>query len=151
MSPLITYVLLFFMALYALAIVWELIASRAVKWFAWQAVGLLAVVVVLNLATGFPAPRQAFGGASPIVTIAIMLVCTVLGIAANYFFYLKGRFSWQSFLKPVFVSPIVLLPLIGSVQGLPQVESIQLVSFAFIAFQNGFFWRVVLEHAKKKS
>jgi len=139
------------MSLYAVAILVELIRSRSVKWFTIQAVGLVATIAILYLTAGFPQTKLVFGGISLTSAIATMLICTILGIAANYFFYLSGPFSWLSFLKPVLVSPIVLLPLIGSVQGLPQIESVQMICFGLIAFQNGFFWRAVFEHAKKKS
>ena len=148
MSPLITFALAVVISLYGLIILIELIATRAIKRFLLEATILVGVIVLLNATTGFPATRQAFGGISPIAAIGIMLVCTLLGIAAHYFFYLKGEFSWQSFLKPILISPIVLLPLIGSVQGTSSLESLQLISFGFLAFQNGFFWKVVLEHAK---
>ena len=150
MSPIITYTLLIFMALYGLIIIVELLVSRAAKRFIVQTALLLAVFILLNLTTGFPATRQAFGGVSPIVSIGIMFVCILLGIAAHYFFQLKGKFSWRSFLKPFLISPIVLLPLIGSAQGASNVESIQLISFGFLAFQNGFFWKEVVERAKRQ-
>jgi hypothetical protein len=63
---------------------------------------------------------------------------------------LKGTFSWPDLLKPLCISPIVLLPLIGSVQGMKGLESMQVISFALLAFQNGFFWQVVLERASPK-
>ena len=150
MSPIITYTLLLFIGLYGLTILIELVVSRTVKRFIVQIVILFGVVLLLNMTTGFPATRQAFGGVSPILSIGIMFLCVLLGIAAHYFFYLRGEFSLGAFLKPLVISPIVLLPLIGSVQGASNVESIQLISFGFLAFQNGFFWKVVLEHAKAK-
>jgi len=148
MSPIITYTLLIFMASYGLFIIVELLVSRAAKRFILQAAILLGVFILLNVITGFPATRQAFGGVSPLASIGIMFVCILFGIAAHYLFYLKGRFFWRSFLKPLLISPIVLLPLIGSVQGASNIESIQLISFGFLAFQNGFFWKEVLERAK---
>jgi hypothetical protein len=42
----------------------------------------------------------------------------------------------------------VLLPLLGSLQGVTSFETIQIISFGILSFQNGFFWKVVLEHAK---
>ena len=148
MSPLITKALLIFIGLYSLLILIELVISRSVKRFVIQAALLILVVAILYFTTGFPATRQAFGGASPVLAIVIMLLCTIAGIATNYFFYLKSKFSWRTFLKPILISPIVLLPLIGSVQGVSEVQALQLMSFAFLAFQNGFFWRVVLERAE---
>ncbi len=152
MSPIITYTLLIFMGLYFITIFVGLITNRSWKRFLIELLILAGFITILYMATGFPAPssRQAFGGISPISAIGIMFVCTILGIVAHYFFYLKGKFSLGMFLKPLFISPIVLLPLIGSVQGTSDLESIQMISFAILAFQNGFFWKAVLEHAKQQ-
>lgn len=150
MSPTITYLLIVFLGLFSLFIVIEFVLSRAVKIFIIQASILLAVILFLNVTTGFPAIRVAFGGVTPIVTIGIMFVFTLLGIAGHYFYNLKGKFVWRTFLKPLIISPIVLLPLIGSVQKSSGVEPIQIVSFGILAFQNGFFWKEVLEHAKRQ-
>ena len=150
MSPIMTYLLMIFLGLFGLFIVVELIRIRAVKRFVIQAVVLVLAIVLLKATTGFPAARTAFGGVSPILAISIMFVCTPIGIAAHYLFYTKGQFSWQAFLKPLVITPIVLLPLIGSVQGTSDLEPIQLISFALLAFQNGFFWKEVFAHAKAK-
>lgn len=148
MSPMITYFLITFLGLFSLFIIIELIISRAVKRFVIQALLVLAVIAVLRVTTGFPATRVAFGGVAPLVAIGIMFACTLIGITAHYFFYLKGKFAWGTFLKPLIISPIVLLPLIGSVQGSSDIAPIQMIAFGVLAFQNGFFWKEVLEHAK---
>lgn len=44
----------------------------------------------------------------------------------------------------------MLLPLLGTLQDASQLEAIQVVSFCLLAFQNGFFWKVVFERAQKK-
>ena len=148
MPALITYLLILFLGLFGLFTAIEFIIYRSVKKFVIQAVVLIGVVLGLKATTGFPNIVVAFGGISPIIAIGIMFVCTTLGIFANYFFYRKGRFSWRSFLKPLIISPIVLLPLIGTVQSVHELEEIQLVLFGMLAFQNGFFWRVILERGK---
>ena len=150
MSPIITYLLIIFLALFCLFITIELIISRAIRRFIIQAVILLGVIVFLRVTTGFPATRVAFGGVSPVIAIGIMFVCTLIGIAAHYIYYMKGKFIWRTFLKPLVISPIVLLPLIGSVQGSPSLEPVQMISFGVLAFQNGFFWKEVFEHAKSQ-
>jgi uncharacterized membrane protein YesL len=102
-------------------------------------IALLAIVLLLNLMTGFPASstRQAFGGAPPLLAIALMFIGVLSGIAATYIFNLSGVFSWRDFARP----------LVASVQG-AELEPIQLVSFTILAFQNGFFWQQVLKDAK---
>jgi hypothetical protein len=113
--------------------------------------GLGVIAVALFLTAGFPFPssRQAYGGggASPLVALALMFVGVVMGIAATYVFNLTGAFSWRDLARPLVVSPLVLLPLIGSLQG-ANLEPVQLVCFTVLAFQNGFFWQQVLRDAK---
>jgi len=150
MSPIITYLLTVFLVLFGLFIVIELVLSHAVKMFIIQTAILLGVIVFLNLTIGFPTTRVAFGGVAPMVAIGIMFLCTLLGIAGHYFYYMKRKFVWRTFLKPIVISPIVLLPLIGSVQGTSGLEPIQMISFGVLAFQNGFFWKEVFEHARSK-
>jgi hypothetical protein len=113
-------------------------------------VALVAGALALRITTGFPFPtsRQAFGGgASPLLAVALMFVGVILGIAATYVFNMTGAFSWHDFARPLVVSPLVLLPLIGSLQG-AALEPVQLVCFTVLAFQNGFFWQQVLRNAK---
>jgi hypothetical protein len=151
MSPLITYLLIGFLGLYLLFIIVELLLNRLFKRFLIQGICLIAVLVILYTTTGFPVPRTTFGSVSPILTLVFMFIATILGIAAHYLFYLKDKFSWISFIKPLIISPIVFLPMVGSVQGTARLEYIQLLTFSILAFQNGFFWKQVLEHAKPKS
>lgn len=112
---------------------------------------LAAVVVALYATTGFPFPssdRQAFGEAFPTWgAVALMFGGVVLGMVGHYVWQRPERFSWIELLRPLVASPIVLLPLIGSLDG-GALNPIQLVSLALLAFQNGFFWPRVLQDAK---
>lgn len=135
----------------SLAIV--LVANDYVRHRSWKTllfylIALAIVVLVLFLVTGFPvAPSKlSFGGTTPLLAIALMFLGVLLGIAATYIFNLSNAFSWRDLARPLVASPIVLLPLIGSVQG-AELEPIQLVSFTILAFQNGFFWQQVLKDA----
>ena len=148
MSPLVTYVLLCAVVLYGIILIYELITRRRIKGFVLKALILCFVVVYLHAVTGFPTPKRAFGGGSSFVPIVAMFCCVILGMVAHYFFYLKGRFSLKTFIRPFLISPIVLLPLMGSMKGNAELESLEFFAFAILAFQNGFFWREVLEHAK---
>jgi len=136
-------------AVYILSILTELLRTRRMRRFLVEACVLIVVIVLAVLVNAAGSGIVSFGaGTSPIGVVAIMFIATLLGITARYIFYLKTAFSWLEFLKPLCISPIVLLPLIGSVQGVKELEAIQVVSFALLAFQNGFFWEVVLERAK---
>jgi len=137
-------------AVYAVAIVIELLLRRRWLRFVWEAVALLVLIVIALLVNNAATGRVAFGqGTSPVGTVGIMFVAAVCGIAARYIFYLQeGQFSWLDFLKPLTISPIALLPLIGSVQTTGELNGMQIVSFSVLAFQNGFFWQAVLTAAK---
>jgi hypothetical protein len=150
MSATITYAVEFFLGTYLIILLVDVVLSRAVWRFFIQLVLAVIVVLVLRATTGFPSYRQSFGGLSPAITIVVMLVSTVVGIVAQYFFSLKGRFSWRTFLKPICITPIVLLPLLGTMQTSTNLQTLQVISLAFISFQNGFFWEVVIQHAESK-
>ena len=148
--PPITIALAFFLACaLALALV-DLLRRRSLRRLVLNVGCLVIAVVVLNLTTGFPfQPRRAFGNAFPVpIAIGLMFVGIILGMAANYLFFAKRgqRFHWMTFARPFAVSPIVLLPLIGSLQG-AALEPVQLICFVILAFQNGFFWQQVLKDA----
>jgi hypothetical protein len=155
MSPWITVLLilsLLLMAILGLADAW---ATRSVRKLSAWLVTCLITALILHVALGFPNLTQqaAFGstaGLSQLLTVALMFVAILLGIVATYFFNLSGPFSWKDFLRPIAVSPLVLLPLIGSIQG-AELQQIQVICILIIAFQNGFFWQQVLKDAKPKS
>lgn len=149
MPPLINYILRACLLLYAL---FALIGVLRREVGAWKELAcVLAAFVILRWTTGFPAVIQSFSGVTPFVSVIIMFGFVLLGTIANYFFELRGRFSWESFVKPILVSPIVLLPLVGTVATRPEVQPIELISFAILAFQNGFFWRSVFRRASSHS
>jgi hypothetical protein len=110
---------------------------------------LVAVAIGVFFMVSPASSKQAFGpaSASPLVALALMFVGVLLGIAATYVFNLTGPFSWRDLARPLVVSPLVLLPLIGSLQG-SNLEPVQLICFVVLAFQNGFFWQQVLRDAK---
>lgn len=135
---------------YLLAITIELLMHRRMRPFLLQlgVLGMLSILALLvhNETTG----RVGFGETtSPLGAISLMFLATVLGIMARYIFHLqRRRFSWLDLLKPIAISPIVLLPLIGSIESAGELKNAQIVSFAFLAFQNGFFWQAVLDAAR---
>ena len=135
---------------YVLAVVIELSVRRRWLRFLFEASVLAVVTILAIFVSSAGTGRVSFGqGASPLATVGVMFAATSCGIIARYIFYLeKGQFSLLEFLKPFCISPIVLLPLIGSVQATAEVNAMQLVSFVVLAFQNGFFWQAVLMGAK---
>jgi hypothetical protein len=151
MPALINYALIACLAIALLLAVLDHVRRPSWHRFLIYVLGLGVIAGALFLTTGFPFPssRRAFGGggASQLLALALMFVGMVLGIAATYVFNLTGTFSWRDLARPLVVSPLVLLPLIGSLQG-ANLEPVQLVCFTVLAFQNGFFWQQVLRDAK---
>lgn len=139
-------------ALYLVLILADLVSSWRYRRFLMEVLLLAALVIVDVLIATETTGYLAFGtGASQTMVILIMFGAILLGTAARYVFHLQARFSWLDFAKPLCISPILLLPLMGSVQGVKDLQPMQVVSFALLAFQNGFFWQVVLERAEPKS
>jgi hypothetical protein len=144
-----TALMLVCVGVYIIVIVAELVITRRLMHFFIElglmlAIVFLAVMVVLTSHT-----RIAFGEMSSLHVLGIMLVSTACGIVARYIFDLEGRkFSWLDALKPLSLTPMVLMPLIGSLQWNGNLNTMQTVSFGFLAFQNGFFWQKMLERAK---
>ncbi len=117
---------------------------------------LACVVILLWLTTDFEftAPESIafggtpFGGTFPtMLAIALMFGCIILGMLGHYVWQKPEKFSVLEMLRPLVASPIVLLPLIGSLDG-SALQPVQLVSLILLAFQNGFFWPRVLSDAK---
>jgi hypothetical protein len=146
MPALINYALILCLALAALLAVLDQV--RRPSWRRTLIYALALGVTALGLL--LKTERQAFGGASPLLALALMFIGVLLGMAATYVFNLTSTFSWRDFARPLVVSPLVLLPLIGSLQG-ANLEPVQLICFTVLAFQNGFFWQQVLRDAKPKT
>lgn len=118
------------------------------------AIGLVLLVVfliVLYLTTGFPQPSSgqiSFGGSIPgWWALVAMAIGVIFGMVAQYVWSKPKKPKLLDFLRPIVVSPLVMLPLIGSLQDGP-LETLQLASLTLLAFQNGFFWQQVLKDAK---
>ncbi len=145
-----THLLIAAVLVYAVLILFDFLRADKRRVAVIELLLLAAATLFLNRSTGFPTVRVPFGDASVVLTVVLMFICTTLGIAANYLFYRGEAFSWQSFLKPLLVTPIVLLPLLGSIQAVVHLEWLQTVSFALLAFQNGFFWNAVFDSVSKR-
>jgi hypothetical protein len=144
-------ILKFCAALYFVIIVIGWLRTRELKRFLIELLPLLSLIVLDVLVASASSGYVTFGsGSSPLWISLTMFGAIILGVAARYIFYLRGTFSWLDLAKPLCISPILLLPLIGSLQSVKSLESMQVVSFALLAFQNGFFWQAVLQQARPK-
>ncbi|MGA7687072.1 MAG: hypothetical protein WCC32_19180 [Terriglobales bacterium] len=137
--------------IYVLVLIADFVRFRAYKRMLLELIPLVVLLVLDVLIASKSAGYVAFGeGNSPIVVVIIMFVAILLGIAARYVFYLAGKPSWLDLAKPLCISPILLLPLIGSLEATSTLNPLQIISLALLAFQNGFFWQAVLAQAKPK-
>jgi len=92
--------------------------------------------------------------------ILILYVCMLLGIMCHYFYGLlmspKGSrppFDLGLFLAPIFASPIIFVPLLGAFQNAEiDLANLTIPKFMvfFVAFENGFFWKEVVENHRKR-
>lgn len=152
MEEQVSNLLVFFFTGYLLFTIISYIVWRQLKMLIFEvSIGIVALAV-LYFTTGFPFERTvAFGGFNPYLLTLLLLFFIVVGMMANYIFYKRPRqkFRWLLFFKPFFISPIVLLPLIGAIN-FDSIEHVQLISLCFLAFQNGFFWREIFNKALKQ-
>jgi hypothetical protein len=154
MSPLISAGVIVSLILFAILILVDLFRLQLLRRFLWQLAILVGAVAILSVTVGFTmaSRRVAFGGGYSVeLAIGVMFFGVILGMIARYIFHMgQSRFSWIDFARPMAVSPIVLLPLIGALEG-GGIETLQLASLVILAFQNGFFWQQVLKDAKPTS
>ena len=131
---------------YLVLIATKLIGGARRRLAAIQLAALLLALAVLRSQTGFPdsalVPFGAAFGLGVGWTILLMGACLVLGMIANYVYFLS-TFSWREFLRPLCISPLLLVPLIGATGDSDQIGLVRAVSLCLVSFQSGFFWRSV--------
>ena len=91
----------------------------------------------------------------PLGTVGLLFVVMIFGMMAEYFYsHGFGKIDWSGFAKPFFASPIVFLPLVAAneraMTGLEVFEMGDLMLF-LVAFQNGFFWKMVFERQQQQA
>ena len=137
------------LALYAAYLLAELWLLRRPRYTVLQYAVLLLVAIFFHLTTGFPIPAQSFGSETSIAVVASMAICILLGMLSSFFFYRDGR-GIRDCVKPLLVSPIILLPLLGLLRDISDFEPITILSLCLISYQNGFFWKVVFKRLDAK-
>lgn len=151
MEPIYNYLVVMAFSVYVLILIWEVLRSGFSTSINLQITFLLALGIILHLTLEFPNPtdRQSFGpGVSPFTMIGIMYTCILMGIVGQFVYSSQKNSYWKGLAKPLCVSPIVLMPLMGSVQHQSNIETMQIISFGILAFQNGFFWKLILEKTR---
>jgi hypothetical protein len=84
----------------------------------------------------------------------------VVGMASHYLYNLlmksartRQPFDLRRFIAPIFASPIVFIPLLGAFQSADiDLTNLMLPKYMvfLVAFENGFFWRELVENRTKE-
>ena len=130
--------------------------AKSAKGFILHGVILLACVAFLWRFFGFLTPEPvARGDNNEVYFIIVLYVIMVLGMLASYAFQhfskqKAERKEWDIglFLAPVFVSPVIFIPLLTAFQQADS-DSPRMLMF-LVAFQNGFLWKEYFDHKRKK-
>ena len=128
----------------------------------WRRRSLLAMTIVLTGGSAWLGIRavsvakletKASTDAAGWMLVALLFLAMSLGMAAQYFFFKpeRSRFRWARLAKPFFASPIVFIPLVGTLPA----DDLSLLPFSLsklmlllVAFQNGFFWKTFFDSAR---
>lgn len=103
------------------------------------------------------------------LTLAGLYICTVLGVIGQHVFIQiqdikqrqesenqppdkKPKFYWLPVLKPLVISPLIFLAVLNELNKMgAQANTVTaVVTQCILAFQNGFFWKTVMEQLEKK-
>jgi hypothetical protein len=151
----------------SLAVLFLLALARALRTkgflrFFVESLCIIAFTLLLRVLFGFPTPRVPVAkSASSDLAVAIALFLSmVCGMLAQFLFdhfsppqRERKRFEWGLFLRPVFASPVVFLPLLAAFQN-ADIDLTHLTSARFmvflVAFQNGFFWKEVFDKLRER-
>src|ERR1700690_1628448 len=112
--------------IYLVLIIVDLVRSRRLGRAVAEIVLLVGLIVMDILIASASAGYITFGsGISQVWVVVIMIPCVMLGTAAHFIFYRKGTFDWGDFLRPLVISPLVLLTMFGTVLTGKNAEPIQ--------------------------
>jgi hypothetical protein len=85
--------------------------------------------------------------------IALMYTAMLAGISAQYVFFLDADSAIRprALIKPILASPIVFIPLVSAYQSAPTAAAFSAADLMLIlvAFQNGFFWKMIFDKQSK--
>jgi len=144
MDSLQTSILAIVVVSYFIYLIFDLATTKRYKYNAIQLLVLALFVTFLNIKTGFPFPKVSFGSVSSELTFLLMFVFIIVGMVSNHLFF-NEKLNLGKCLKPILVSPMILLPLYSLIDGIETLESMKTASLCLIAYQNGFFWKVLFE------
>jgi hypothetical protein len=147
------------LSLLVLVLLYELLVKKsASRSVAFKSIGttiVLLLVIALSIflvATYHPHELKAAADRGPVswVMVLLLYLAMVLGMIAQSFFFQKpgDPTGPGSMIKPILASPIVFIPLVSSYQSnltWPAPPTLPDLMIMLVAFQNGFFWKVVFD------
>ncbi len=92
----------------------------------------------------------------------MLLVCMLVGMLSQVFYQhfslprkrrLRKKIDWGQFFAPACASPIILVPLMVTLQNANidfKAMTVPKMMIFFIAFQNGFFWKALFDRKQKE-
>ncbi len=166
MTAIQNYLVTLSLALWLGIIVFELIKQRKKFWLASGIQCALILLIAYGLHRWFgylnSTEIKGFINISEKWTLFGLYVFTILGITAQHIFVqvkglnVRGRqpkLKWMPLLKPLVVSPIIFLAVLNQLTKMgAMANTLTAVLTQFIlAFQNGFFWKTVIEQFDHKN
>jgi hypothetical protein len=157
----------FFILMSLVISLYKFLLSKKVSYFIINSIILILCVIVLYkyfYIAEIPIPKgsQDTTSFTTWLTIGLCFIAMIIGMLCQflYLYYTlpkkdrdKLKKDWGGFIAPICVSPIVFIPLATLLQNVridftnPSITSIMSL---FIAFQNGFFWKEIFDHHRKK-
>lgn len=135
------------------------IRSKNTKRFLLQLAAIITCSILLYLffyTLKTPVTEQKY---AEVYFIVILYIFVLLGMATHYVYdrleqpNMRKKFNFEAFIAPVFVSPIVFLPLLGVIQSLvgelQNLTTNTKIMLFLVAFENGYFWKVIFDQTKR--
>ena len=115
-----------------------------------ESVTLTVYLSFLHRWTGFPYSQIPFSASVGFGFLLLLLIAVISGILSSQVYHTdpSHRPNGYEIARPVMVAPLLLLPLLASLDSCGERTSLQNASFLLLAFQNGFFWRSLFARIK---
>lgn len=115
------------------------------KWIYLFIIVVFLIVFTLIFIYSLKIRPYSLRGTSSYLNDVLIFLLMCIGMISNQIFkkirHEKFKLNLLEILKPLFISPIIFLFIWGALE---KMEDYSLITYCF-AFQNGFFWQVILE------
>lgn len=166
MSPLLTWITVIALVGTAAIAVLRYLRTRRLRVLLFELAALLLVAVLLWRLFGFPVPARGLvgrgaGDEASLLLVVVLFGSMVLGMLAHWLYRWlevpageRPPFDLGAFLAPVLASPIVFIPLLGSLQSADidlATLDVPRLMLLLVAFENGFFWKEYFDNRRKEA